>query len=91
MQGSQSAAHGNALPFAALNGALASDVACVVIPAGVHVQQPLHVLYLSTGMLPASEIDLDMKPSKLSLQSISNIGLLSLDRPAHVASAFRPV
>lgn len=50
MQGSQSAAHGSALPFAALNGALATDVACVVIPPGVHVDRPLHVLYLSTGM-----------------------------------------
>ena len=48
-QGSQSAAHGNALPFAALNGALVTDVACVVVPAGVHIQQPLHILYLSTG------------------------------------------
>ncbi len=49
MQGTQTAAHGTALPFAALNGALATDVACVVIPAGGHVQQPLHILYLSTG------------------------------------------
>lgn len=46
--GVQSAAYGNALPFAALNGALATDVACVVVPAGMHIQQPLHVLYLST-------------------------------------------
>lgn len=46
--GQQTAAHGNTLPFAALNGALAADVACVVVPAGLHVQQPLHVLYLST-------------------------------------------
>lgn len=46
--GAQSAAYGNALPFAALNGALASDVACIMVPAGVHIQQPLHVLYLST-------------------------------------------
>lgn len=56
VQGSQSAAHGNALPFAALNGALATDVGCVIIPAGVHVQQPLHILYLSTGMLLSSDI-----------------------------------
>lgn len=56
LQGAQSAAYGNALPFAALNGALASDVACIVVPAGVHIQQPLHVLYLSTGQCsePAS-------------------------------------
>lgn len=51
VQGQQTAAHGSTLPFAALNGALAADVACVVVPAGLHVQQPLHVLYLSTGTL----------------------------------------
>lgn len=56
MQGSQSGAHGSALPFAALNGALASNVACVVIPPGVHVAQPLHILYLSTGMCRQHEL-----------------------------------
>ena len=76
IQGSQSAAHGNALPFAALNGALATDVACVVIPSGVHVQQPLHILYLSTGVVPSPESPSDMKPyllSKLALQFFSDL------------------
>ena len=61
LQGSQSAAHGTALPFAALNGALATDVACVVIPSGVHVHQPLHILYLSTGVLPVYAVQLCFK------------------------------
>lgn len=49
MQGHQSAAQGTGLPFVVLNGAFAQDVACVSVPAGIKVQHPLHILYLSTG------------------------------------------
>ena len=51
LQGQQSASQGTGLPFVVLNGAFARDVACVSVPAGVKVQQPLHILYLSTGAL----------------------------------------
>jgi len=35
-------------PFAALNAAFAADGAVVRIPAGVHIEQPLHLLYVTT-------------------------------------------
>lgn len=46
--GTQTTAHGTSQPFAALNGALAADVTCITVPAGVQIQQPLHILHLST-------------------------------------------
>ena len=47
LQGSQSAARGG--PFAVLNGATACDAVCVVVPAGLHMERPLHILHLTTG------------------------------------------
>lgn len=79
MQGSQSAAHGSALPFAALNGALATDVACVIIPPGVHVDRPLHILYLSTGMSHQHGIPrLGTKTSGFLFQSLAPVPCLVL-------------
>lgn len=49
LQGQQASAQGSALPFVVLNGAFARDVACVSVPAGVTVQHPVHIVYLSTG------------------------------------------
>lgn len=63
LQGQQAAAQGNALPFVVLNGAFARDVACVSVPAGLKVQQPLHILYLSTGQLQiAQHADVPVSP-----------------------------
>lgn len=45
--GAQSAARGG--PFATLNGAIASDALCVVAPAGVALESPVHALYVSTA------------------------------------------
>ena len=49
-QGEQSAARGG--PFAVLNGATATDVVCVAVPAGVQLEQPIHLLHLSAGAPP---------------------------------------
>ena len=47
MQGRQARVRGT--PFALVNGATARDAACVEIPAGVQLEGPVHVLYISTG------------------------------------------
>eukprot|EP00798_Chlamydomonas_sp_ICE-L_P001464 gene1464-32842_t len=36
-------------PFSVLNGAYSQEVLCIVVPAGVTVEQPIHILHLSTG------------------------------------------
>jgi hypothetical protein len=46
-QGEQAAARGG--PFAVLNGAVARDVLCVLVPPGVAVPAPIHVLHVSSG------------------------------------------
>jgi Fe-S cluster assembly protein SufD len=46
-QGVQANARGG--PFAVVNGAVAADVLVVALPAGVTLQQPLHVLHVSTA------------------------------------------
>ncbi|KAL3132695.1 hypothetical protein ABBQ32_009205 [Trebouxia sp. C0010 RCD-2024] len=83
--GSQSAAHGSALPFAALNGALATDVACVVIPPGVHVDRPLHVLYLSTA---SSAADTAMSNPRLlvTMGDHSALEIVEEYAPGHAGS-----
>jgi len=53
-QGEQSAARGG--PFAVLNGATATDVVCVAVPAGVQLEQPIHLLHLSASALPPPRI-----------------------------------
>lgn len=40
--------------FAALNQAALADVACIHVPSGVVVEQPVHVLCLSTGAAPTA-------------------------------------
>ena len=47
LQGRQARVRGP--PFALINGATAHDVACIAVPAGVHLDAPVHVLYISTG------------------------------------------
>ena len=47
VQGKQSTARGG--PFAVLNGATASEAVVVAVPAGVQLERPLHLLYLSAG------------------------------------------
>lgn len=50
-QGRQARERGS--PFALLNGAVARDVACLLLREGVELQGPVHVLYLSTcALLP---------------------------------------
>ena len=49
VQGRQARVRGT--PFALMNGATARDAACVEVPAGVHLEGPVHVLYISTGAL----------------------------------------
>ncbi len=49
-QGEQSAARGG--PFAVLNGATATDVVCVAVPAGVQLEQPIHLLHISASAPP---------------------------------------
>lgn len=46
LQGQQSNTRGG--PFAVLNGSLASDVLVVALSAGAKLQQPLHILHVST-------------------------------------------
>ncbi|KAK9826208.1 hypothetical protein WJX81_008547 [Elliptochloris bilobata] len=41
-------------PFALLNGAVAHDVACLLLPEGVELKAHVHVLYLSTGAAGAA-------------------------------------
>ncbi|CAL5226157.1 g8980 [Coccomyxa viridis] len=36
-------------PFAIVNGATAQDVLCVYVPDGVHLDKPIHVLYIPSG------------------------------------------
>ena len=50
-QGEQSAARGG--PFAVLNGATATDVLCIAVPAGVQLERPIHLLHLSTSASPS--------------------------------------
>jgi hypothetical protein len=47
LQGRQARVRGT--PFALINGATARDVACVAVHAGVQLEAPVHVLYISTG------------------------------------------
>lgn len=46
LQGQQSNTRGG--PFAVLNGSLATDVLVVALSAGAKLQQPLHILHVST-------------------------------------------
>jgi hypothetical protein len=46
-QGSLSNPRGG--PFAILNGAMVRDAVAVVVPKGVTLEAPIHILYLSTG------------------------------------------
>ena len=48
-QGRQARERGS--PFALLNGAVARDVACLLLREGVELKGPVHVLYLSTCVL----------------------------------------
>lgn len=50
VQGSQARTRGS--PFALVNGATAPDVLCIVVPDGVTVEGPIHILYISSGQSP---------------------------------------
>lgn len=84
MQGQQAAAQGGALPFVVLNGAFARDVACISIPAGVTVQQPLHIVYLSTGMHLRSA-HVFVRPGEVCVLSLF-VQLILLCRDTHLVS-----
>ena len=55
-QGQQARTRGS--PFAIVNGATAQDVLCVYVPDGVHLDKPIHILYIPSGdpVLPAGLI-----------------------------------
>lgn len=43
-------------PFGVINGALAKDALCVVVPSHVHVPRPIHVINVTTGTGVAREV-----------------------------------
>jgi Fe-S cluster assembly protein SufD len=53
VQGQQSNTRGG--PFAVLNGSMVADVLVVALPAGAKLQQPLHVLHVSTPAAAAAD------------------------------------
>lgn len=53
LQGQQSNTRGG--PFAVLNGSMVADVLVVALPAGAKLQQPLHVLHVSTPAAAAAD------------------------------------
>jgi Fe-S cluster assembly protein SufD len=55
LQGQQSKARGG--PFAVLNGSLTSSVLVVSLATGARLQQPLHVLHVSTPAAAAAAAD----------------------------------
>jgi hypothetical protein len=51
-QGGQSNTRGG--PFAVINGAMAEDVVVVALPAGAHIERPLHVVHVATAVAAAA-------------------------------------
>ena len=47
VQGQQARTRGS--PFAIVNGATAQDVLCVYVPDGVHLDKPIHIVYIPSG------------------------------------------
>ena len=35
--------------FALLNGATAQDALCIAVPDGVQLEQPIHIIYMTSG------------------------------------------
>ena len=47
VQGAQATTKGT--PFTQINGALAQDVVCIILPQGTEVSRPLHLLHIASG------------------------------------------
>lgn len=73
LQGQQSNTRGG--PFAVLNGSMVADVLVVALPAGAKLQQPLHVLHVST---PAAAAAADASSSGPALSASAARLLVSL-------------
>lgn len=42
--------------FALLNGATAQDALCIAVPNGVQLEQPIHIIYMTTGIAGLLEL-----------------------------------
>jgi Fe-S cluster assembly protein SufD len=71
LQGQQSNARGG--PFAVLNGSMVSDVLVVALSAGAKLQQPLHVLQVSTAADAGSQA-LNASAARLLISVGANAG-----------------